>query len=183
MTVAAAVLAAGGASRFVGGHKLIAPFRGRPLADWAMHAALKAGLDDTIVVIGAVELEVPPGIRVLRNDRWKTGLASSLQLVIEDASARGHDAVVIGLADQPLVPASAWRGVAEAADSPIAVATYGGIRGNPVRIARSVWADLPTSGDEGARALMRHRPELVREVPCEGTADDVDTVEDLARWS
>jgi molybdenum cofactor cytidylyltransferase len=180
VTTAAVVLAAGGGSRFGDdGHKLLAPFRGRPLIAWVLEAA--SVLDELLVVTGAVDVPLPPGAREVRNPRWAEGQATSLAAGL--AAAAGHAAVVVGLGDQPLVPAEAWRRVGAATSTPIAVATYAGQRRNPVRLAAEVWPLVPTEGDEGARSLLRSRPDLVTEVACPGNPADIDTQEDLRTWS
>lgn len=189
MTVVGVVLAAGGGARFAtsggDGPKQLVTVAGEPLVAVALRAARGAGLSEVALVEGAVDLSgQADGVTLLRNPRWEEGLATSLQVAIDHARAGGHTAVVVGLADQPGVTADAWRAVAAAPDDPpIAVATYGGRRGNPVRLAAAVWDLLPVTGDEGARVLMRERNDLVREVPCTGEPWDIDTVEDLRRWS
>jgi nicotine blue oxidoreductase len=184
VSVAAVVLAAGEGSRFAGDtHKLLASFRGRPLWSWAVDAAVAAGLDATYVVTGAVELAVEGPAIVVRNDAWASGQATSLAAGVAAAGAAGHDVVVIGLGDQPLIGPDAWRTVAASTATPIAVASFGGDRRPPVRLAADVWPMLPHSGDDGARLLMRARPDLVTAVPCNGEAVDIDTLEDLERWS
>ena len=184
MTTAAVVLAAGEGSRFAGEtHKLLAMFRGKPLWSWAVDAAVAAGLDAAYVVTGAVDLSVEAPAVVVRNAAWATGQATSLAAGVAAAGAAGHDVVVIGLADQPLIGPDAWQAVAAATATPIAVASFGGERRPPVRLAAEVWPLLPRSGDDGARVVMRERPDLVTAVPCTGEPVDIDTLEDLERWS
>jgi molybdenum cofactor cytidylyltransferase len=181
---AAVVLCAGGSRRFgLAQSKLLAAFRGRPLVSWALEHAAEAQVGELIVVVGSVDLSgyLPEGVLVVENPAWEWGQATSLQSGIDAARSRGHDAVVVGLGDQPLVPPDAWSAVA-ASDSAIAVATFQGRRTPPTRLAKSVWPLLPRDGDEGARVLMQDRPDLVEEVPCAGDALDIDTAEDLARW-
>lgn len=192
MTVAGVVLAAGAGSRFQAdrpdGHKLTADFRGKPLAAWALAAADAAGFNQLYVVTGAVDVseiaeEATDGrAAVLHNPAWADGQATSLAVAIDAATADGHRAIVVGLADQPLIPTSAWRSVGAAAGE-VVTATFDGKRRPPVKFERSVWADLPRSGDEGARSLFRLRPELVSELPCTGNPVDIDTLEDLQQWS
>ncbi len=186
----ALVLAAGGGSRFVGTtHKLLALLDGRPVVRHVLEAVALSGLSPIIVVTGAVSLAevlaspLPgnPEVLVTHNARWQAGMASSLQSGIVVARQRGLAGVVVGLGDQPGIPSSAWQRVADIS-APIAVATYGGVRRNPVRIHAELWDQLPHDGDEGARTLIRIRPELVTEVVCEGNPDDIDTSDDVARW-
>jgi molybdenum cofactor cytidylyltransferase len=192
LRTAAVVLAAGEGSRFIGAtHKLLAPLNGQSLVLWAVGAAVEAAIGPTIVVAGAVDLVGPlteagliDQVSLVANDRWRQGQATSLAAGIAAADAAGVDAVVVGLGDQPGIPAAAWRLVAGADPSgAIVVATYGGCRRNPVRLARTVWPDLPGRGDEGARSFIARRPELVIEVGCPGRPADINTLEDLARWS
>src|SRR5262245_56261972 len=191
MTTAAIVLAAGGGSRYraSGGdsHKLLAPYLGKTVVEWSIEAAAAAHLDATYVVRGATDLPLPPlaegSVTWVRNDRWQEGIATSLRAGVTRARRDGHAAVVVGLGDQPLVLAEAWRRVAVTTRSPVAVATYEGTRGNPVRLSSLVWPLLPRGGDEGARVVMRRRPDLVVEVSCPGRSADIDTVDDLREWS
>jgi molybdenum cofactor cytidylyltransferase len=192
VATAAVILAAGAGSRYDGtGHKLLAKL---PANDTEPHATViersiahvvDAAIGPVIVITGAVPDVVPADlidqVTVRHNPRWADGQMTSLHTGLDAAAELGCRAVVVGLADQPFVTPAAWRTVADST-APIAVATYDGQRGNPVRLDSTVWALLPADGDEGARSLMRVRPDLVREVPCTGSPADIDTEEDLRRW-
>jgi len=188
VSTAGVLLAAGAGTRFAGPqHKLLAELDGESVVSRALGSLLEASLDAVAVVTGAVDVSgvlaaIGGDIAVIDNDRWESGIASSVRCAASWAARQGHDATVVGLADQPFVTAAAWQAVADCA-APIAVGTYGGRRRNPVRLAREVWPLLPYGGDDGGRTVMRRFPEIVVPIACEGLPDDIDTVEDLRRWS
>ncbi|HUS60736.1 MAG TPA: nucleotidyltransferase family protein [Acidimicrobiales bacterium] len=189
MKAGAYVLAAGAGSRFQGPtHKLLAPLAGSTVLGLAIVRASESSLEGGVsVVVGdtALMAALPEGTRAIPSPRWSDGLAASLSAATDDAIARDLEVVVVALGDQPAVDSASFRRVVAACSdaTPIVFAAYDGRRGHPVALHRSVWGLLPRSGEEGARGLARSRPDLVTEVPCMGSPDDVDTVEDLDRWS
>ena len=181
----AALLAAGGGTRFGGPvHKLAADLDGRPVWMWALDHVLAAGFDHVVVVTGAAPLALPPSVIERHNPKWSHGQAGSLQLAIAAARELGAATITVGLADQPFVTTAAWGAVAGAApECRLVVAVYDGVVGpNPVRLRDDMWPLLPTSGDAGARELLRNHPDWVCRVDCVGSGADIDTQEDLARW-
>jgi CTP:molybdopterin cytidylyltransferase MocA len=182
------VLAAGRGVRF-GGEvpKQLMPLAGRPLAAYAVDAALASGLSPVVVVVSDERVEAAlhttGAVTFVHNDAPERGISSSLQSALRALEPDEKvDAVVVGLADQPLVGPDAYRRIAHAYDdgARLAVAVYDGTRGNPVLIGREHWEEaLALSGDEGARVLLRGYG--AREVPCDGTGDptDIDTPDAL----
>jgi CTP:molybdopterin cytidylyltransferase MocA len=190
VSVAVAVFAAGRGSRLGGDTpKPLLEWRGRPLLRWALDAAAGSGLAPVLVTVGYraadVRAALPAGVEVVENPAWEEGISSSLRAALRALGSRDDvTAVCIGLADQPRTGPEAYRLLAKAHQdgADLAVATYDGRRGNPVLLARSLWAQAcELQGDAGARQLMD--VVAVTEVPCDGTgtADDVDTLEDLGR--
>jgi nicotine blue oxidoreductase len=164
--IAAVVLAAGAASRF-----------GRPKQELLLPHVLgrlaKVAVDDIVVVLGAHPIDVR-GARTVVAEDWALGPGASLRAGLR-ALGPGVEAAVVCLADGPLIAPEAIVRVIEAWRAnagEIVAASYGGVRGHPLVLGRSVWERIP---DEGGRAL-----DAVL-VPCDdlGYPEDVDTEDDL----
>jgi CTP:molybdopterin cytidylyltransferase MocA len=185
-TVAGVLLAAGEGSRF-GRPKALVELGGQTLAERGVNLLRAGGAHPILVVTGAAPVELD-GTRSVYNPAWRTGMGSSLRAALQALSA-GADvgAVVVALADQPLVGAEAVaRLIAAYRDgATVAVAAYDGQARNPVLLAREHWAEViaTATGDQGARTFLRTRPDLVTLVECgdTGRPDDIDTPADLAR--
>jgi CTP:molybdopterin cytidylyltransferase MocA len=189
MTTAGLLLAAGRGSR-LGMPKALVVLDGELLVDRAVRMLCAGGCAPVVVVLGAQADVVAQRARldpavVVVNEQWTEGMGGSLRCGLAALSDATADRVVVALVDQPQVTADAVRRILGApVTTPAVAASYGGRRGNPVRLDRSVWADVAAaaSGDVGARAWMRRHPSAVTVVACDGLGDDadVDTTEDLS---
>lgn len=181
--VAGVLLAAGGGSR-LGTPKALVEIAGERLVDRGVHLLAEGGCRPVAVVLGAAEVRLG-GVITVPNPDWAGGMGSSLRagLLALPGTAR---AAVIALVDQPLVRPAAVRRLIDAfrRGATVAVATYGGVRRNPVLIAREHFAEVCALavGDVGARPFLRAHPDLVVPVACDDVGDpaDIDTPEDLA---
>jgi CTP:molybdopterin cytidylyltransferase MocA len=207
--VAGVLLAAGQGSR-IGQPKALLEVGGQSLAWRGIELLRAGGAGPVVVVTGAAgpgalgprgPVSLPPGraaapagrpagsdadLITVHNPAWAAGMGSSLAAGLAVVPAR-CGAVVIALADQPLVgPDAVRRLIAACRDgASVAVACYGGKPRNPVLISREHWAEVAAlaAGDVGARPFLRAHPELVTHVECgdTGRPDDIDTPDDLAR--
>lgn len=184
------LLAAGQGSRF-GRPKALVELDGQTLAERGVTLLRAGGTDPVLIVTGAAQVELRPEhqARTVYNGEWRTGMGSSLRAALraltEPEAAPEIGAVVVALADQPLVGAEAVGRLIAAyrAGAEVAVAAYDGKPRNPVLLAREHWPEViaTATGDQGARAFLRARPELVTLVECgdTGRPDDIDTPADL----
>ncbi len=212
--VCVAVLAAGQSQR-TGFPKLIEPFAGTTLLDRALDAALGCEADVACVVTGAYHEQMAPLLArrgaidlvlaqqgadrswpgkgrsllvTVRNRRWRTGQASSVQESVRFARGCGCAAVLMLVADQPCVTALHLNALVDAyrsGKSQVYLAANDGAQGNPCLIDHAIFDELlALTGDEGARALLRTRHDIdVRRVHFgePHLFEDADTPEDFRR--
>ncbi len=167
--ISAVVLAAGAASRFGAPKQAL-------LLPRVLERVRRSSVDEIVVVLGAYDVEVT-GARVVSCPDWKRGPGASLRCGLSALSAE-VEAAVVCLADGPLLAPEAIDRTVDAwrqGEGALVAASYGGTRGHPVVVGRSLWGGIP---DDGGRAL-----EAVL-VPCDdlGEPEDIDTPEDFERF-
>ncbi len=145
-----------------------------------------------VIVLGAHADRIRPAVAhdarvmVVENPNFDRGQLSSLKVGLAEVIASGADAVVVHLADHPLVAPATFRALVgdyRRTAKPIVVARYRGRRGHPVLFDRSVFAELMAAPeDQGARVVVSADPARVGYVDVDdpGVVLDLDTPDDLA---
>lgn len=188
MTRLSGVLLAAGGSRRLGRPKQLLEWRGESLVRRAARAALEAGVDELIAVVGAERDAVTEALagldlRVVANERWREGIGSSIAAGVRAASG---GAVLLLLADQPGVDAALLAELVAAgkAGHERVACAYASVVGVPALFQdpSDLAALRALSGEQGARGLLRRAGAAVHAVPAERAAHDIDDEGDWRRW-
>ena len=173
--ISAVLLAAGESSR-MGQPKALLPWRGQTLLEWQISSLARAGVGETVVVLGHLAEQVAPyvrGIPSLRsvvNHQYRKGKTTSIKAGVSniDPSAEG---VLILAVDQPrpwevlsqIIQAHLREGAS------ITVPTYAGRRGHPPIFASVLFSELMAISEKtlGLRQVMADHGTEVNEVEAE----------------
>src|SRR5205823_5420775 len=155
-----AIVPAAGLSSRMGQNKLLMPIGDKSLIEHAVDTLMISGVDEIVVVLGHEAKLVRSSlegnhVRFVDNPDYRLGLSTSVQAGME-AVPRGSDAIMIYLADQPLLESDEIRRLihafagAKRAGKNIVVPFFGNQRGNPV-ILDSSYREmaLDIAGDVG----------------------------------
>jgi molybdenum cofactor cytidylyltransferase len=184
--VCACVLAAGTSTRF-GETKLVQHLRGKPLVQRALLAAQGACAGLVTLVVGHDKEAVTAASaglsdNVIVNCDYELGIGTSISAGVR-ACRKDADAILIILADQPLVTAAhlnelidTWSG----AKTEIVASWFEGIVIPPILFPKSAFDALcDLTGDTGAKKILLDDQFDVRNVEFQPASLDVDTPGDL----
>jgi len=194
LVVGAVLLAAGSGSRLGSRPKSLLELGGVPLIRRQLIALSGAGVDEVVVVLGhhagAIETSVQDfPVTLARNLAPDDGQASSVRIGLRALTGK-LDAVIVALADQPMINAqditdliSAFKKRGEAS---MVAPRVAGEPGNPV-IFEAALRDEWLAGDANAacRRWREANPDRVHwfETDNQRYRVDIDTPEDLLRFS
>lgn len=175
------VLAAGRSSRF-GSDKLLANYRGKPLARHIADvlAAMEVARRFAVCPRGNIEradLFTSLGFEILWNDHPDDGIGHSLALGAARANSLTVGRLLVCLADMPNVNAAHLERLIGGDLGAIVATEVDGVRMPPVVFPRRVYPKLiGLRGDRGARALLADAPTIEAETTL---ARDIDARTDL----
>ena len=190
LTVGAVLLAAGSGSRLGGRPKSLLELGGVPLIRRQLIALSGAGVDEVVVVLGHHAQAIEPVVQdfpvtLVHNPSPEDGQASSVRIGLQALSAR-LDAVIIALADQPLINSQDITALISAfkkrGDAAMVVPRVAGEPGNPVMLQASLRDEwLAGDSDAACRRWRNDHPERVAwfDTDIQRYRIDIDTPDDV----
>ncbi len=157
MRLGVALLAAGSSQRFGDADKLAQLFRGMRLGEHAAAAIPVARFELAWAITQSDKLEWrTDGFKLVLNPHAYQGMGTSVALAAQLAIEAGLDALLIALADMPLVPRAHFEALVNAATSPQDIAvSSNGARTPPAIFGRDHFQELAAlNGDKGARDIL-----------------------------
>ena len=191
LRVGAVLLAAGEGRRMGGVAKSLIALQGVPLINRQLVALSGAGVDEVVVVTGhareAVEAAVASfPLTLAHNADYAQGQQGSVRVGLHALGPK-FDAVLIVLADQPLIAAADLTELIAAFKKrprgQVVVPVVQGQRGNPIVLSAEAREDIMASATNlGCRNLIERNPALVYAHQTANTrfVTDLDTPEDVA---
>ncbi len=184
--VAAVVLAAGSSAR-MGRNKLLLDLGGETMVRRAVRAAIGAGVDQVVVVLGhdeplvRAELAGLPCTPIVNPDHAQ-GAGTSVRTGVRQVAA-GADALVVVLADMPYVTAEMIATLVaryRETRAPLVASHYGAVQAPPTLYDRALFEELLSiPGERCAKQVVRrHEPEAAVVSWPESALRDVDVPAD-----
>ncbi len=186
--VSAVLLAAGMSQRMGAANKLLLEIDGAPMVQKTARNILEGGVGELVAVLGHHRRAVADALsalpcRTVDNPQYRDGRMTSVHAGLAAVSPDAK-AVMICLADQPLLAAADYRAFLLAAMAleagKIAVPMVNGERGNPILLPSNLKDEVLEQGMKfGPRNLMRDNPDLVACVDMQSPyfVRDIDTPE------
>jgi molybdenum cofactor cytidylyltransferase len=188
--IAGVVLAAGSSTR-MGQNKLLLELGAESLVRRSVRAAIDAGLDSVVVVLGHEAARIQAELDGLSfvpiwNSRHAEGVGTSLKAGV--TAAADAQAIVVVLADMPFVTPAMIGAVAaryRASRARLVVSRYGAIDAPPICYDRSLFGELLSEpGERCAKRVVRRHIDVatIMSWPEEALRDvDVDADYQIAR--
>lgn len=139
--VSAIVLAAGLSRRMGKVNKMGLLYRGKPIVHHVLDQLANCDAFEIIIITNEVSKELFPNHKVVLNERYESGMTSSIQAGVA-AATKDTDGYMICLGDQPLIKTKDYNQIIQAFeqkknDNPntIIIPTFEGQKGNPVLLS------------------------------------------------
>ncbi len=170
--ISSILLTAGQSKRMNGENKLIKKIKGEPLIKHSIKNILESSIDELIIVTGYQNkilekiINKNKKIKIIFNERFETGMASSIKIGIKHLSEKTK-AFFICLGDMPMVNKHIYNQLIKHVDNrEIIIPTFKKQEGNPILFSITMKDKITNiEGDIGAKEILKKNKDKILNLP------------------